>query len=191
MKEQKRHFLAQVALGWFTIKEDGTIWRNVVFHGGGVPTMKWIHPVRAERSVSSRKGYRRIMFYAEGKRMKVGAHRIVWMHHNHLDMPETLEINHKDEVKSHNHPDNLELNTRSENVKYSLSRHPRNFKSLNILGGKGEGNHASKLTDMQVKEIRRLYKLRTMCQREIAQRYAITQAAVSRIILRKSWGYLE
>lgn len=54
MTDDEKAFLAQIALGWFTVKPDGTIWRNIKFHGGGVSLPEWITPTRAERSTSKK-----------------------------------------------------------------------------------------------------------------------------------------
>src|SRR5690606_10298728 len=74
MTEHEQAFLAQVALGWFTVKPNGTIWRNIRFHGGGPATgvagLTWITPTRAERSVSAKGKYLRVMFYDRGRRRK-------------------------------------------------------------------------------------------------------------------------
>ena len=185
MTNDERAFLAQVALGWFTANGDGTIWRNAEFTGGGVPTLKWVEPRRAERSASEEDGYIRVMFHDSGERLMVQAHRIIWMVVNRADIPAPLEVNHKDGVKYHNHPDNLELLTRPENVKHAIHVLGRKPKAQN-----GTANTFAKLTDQQVMEIRALWASQTMSQRQIAERFGLKQATISCIVTGKTWRHL-
>ncbi len=183
MTDNERAFLAQIALGWFTVRPDGTIWRNMRFHGGGVATLNWITPERAERSVSKAGAYLRVMFRDGRQRRKVSANRIVWMLANQRDIPSGMEINHKDGKKQRNHPSNLELTTHQENA----------IHSVRVLGNKpkarfGEANAAAKVTAQQVAEIRGLLAQKSMAQREIASLYGLTQSAVSAIATGKSWA---
>ena len=183
MTEHEKAFLAQIALGWFKVRANGTIWRHVLFHGGGVAGLEFIAPVRAERSVSKKGGYLRVMFRDGRQRRKVTAQRIVWMVANLRDIPAGLQVNHRDGNKQNNHPDNLELVTHKENA----------IHSVRVLGNKpkarvGEANAAAKVTAQQVAEIRGLAAQKSMPQREIASIYGITQSAVSAIVTGKSWA---
>jgi DNA-binding transcriptional regulator YiaG len=187
VKPEEQAFLAQVALGWFLVKGDGTIWRMIKFTGGGTPSLKRINSTRAERSKSKQDGYPRVLFWHQGKRLKVHAHRIVWMVANKADIPDSMEINHKHEDgdKSRNHPGNLELVTRSENVKHAI----------HVLGKKrkarpGTENPAARLNEGQVAEIRALWKARAMSQRQIGERFGIKQQTVQNIVNGKTWKHV-
>jgi hypothetical protein len=184
MTDDEKALLAQVALGWFTVKPDGTIWRNVIFHGGGVSLPTWIKPTRAERSVSKADGYLRVMFNDQGKRRRVAAHRVSWMVANRQDIPPTMEINHEhqDGNKQRNDPRNLSLVTRRENVVHAIRVLKRKPKAQN-----GEKNAMAKVTEAQVAEIRSLVAAKSLPQREIGKMYGITQSAVSAIVTGKSW----
>lgn len=186
MKHEETAFLAQIAIGWFTVKEDGSIWRHVEWHGGGAPSFSTTEPRRAECSKSSPDGYPRVLFHHQGQRLKVSAHRIVWIVTNRRPIPEAMEINHKDGNKANAHPSNLELVTRAENVRHAIR----------VLGKKrkarlGTDNAQAKLTEAQVMEIRGLAAAKALTQREIAARFGLTQSAVSAIVLRKSWAHLD
>lgn len=185
MTKNEAAFLAQVAMGWFSIHEDGSIWRNVEFSGGGIPTMRWIAPRPAECSQSAECGYPRIMFHHLGERLQVAAHRIVWIHANRQPIPSPMEINHKDGNKSNRNPANLELVTRSENVKHSIHVLGRKKKSQ-----PGEMNAAAKTTARQVAEIRALWAAGAMSQPDLAKRFGLTQSAISAIVTRKSWKHV-
>lgn len=183
MTDDEKAFLAQVALGWFAVDAEGRIWRNIKFQGGGVSLPKWITPTRAERSVSGKGKYLRVMFADAGKRRKVNANRIVWMVANHADLSSLLDVNHKDGNKQHNHPSNLETATRAQNVNHSFKVLGQRTKEQ-----RGELNPAAKVTAEQVAEIRALARAKVMPQSEIGKRYGITQSTVSAIVLGKSWG---
>ena len=186
MTIDEKAFLAQVALGWFQVNQDGTIWRLAEFVGGGVTRLQWVEPRRAERSTSAEEGYLRILFFDQGERKHVAAHRIVWMVLNRADIPAPMEINHRDGKKWHNEPSNLELVTRPENVKHAIRILGRRHKAQG-----GEQNPSAKLTEAQVMEIRALCESKSINQREIAQRFGIKQSTVSAIVLRKkSWRHL-
>ena len=179
-------FLAQVALGWFSIDSEGRIWRHVRFRGGGSSSLQRLEkPTRAERS-SSRKGqYRRVMFRTPQGRMMVPAHRVVWMISNQDTIPSPMEINHENGIKSDNRPSNLTRVTRPENTTHSVR----------VLGNKpkarvGTDNSSAKLTEAQVLEIRALCASREMSQREIGRLFGLKQSTVSAIALRKSWAHL-
>lgn len=186
MSKNEQAFLAQVALGWFSIHEDGSIWRSIEFEGGPTPTMKWIPSRPADVSESKDEGYVRVMFHHKGERLQVAAHRIIWMTHNRAMIPDIMEVNHKDGKKDNNEPSNLELMTRPENVKHAI----------HVLGCKrrkaqpGMDNAMAKLTESQVMEIRALGEAKAMSQREIGERFGLTQSGVSAILRRKSWAHL-
>lgn len=47
-----------------------------------------------------------------------------------------------------------------------------------------------KLTEEQVRDIRRLYSAGKLMQREIAQQYGISRSNVSLIVNRKAWSHV-
>lgn len=184
MTDDEQAFLAQIALGWFTVDASaGAIWRNVRFHGGGVSLPRWISPTRAERSVSKQGAYLRVMFNDAGERRRVSAHRIIWMVANRRAIPAGLEVNHRNGNKQHNTHTNLELATHAENA----------IHSVRVLGNKpkarlGEANAAARLTVQQVAEIRGLVARRSLPQRELAAIYGVSQGTISAIVTGKSWA---
>lgn len=189
MKAEEQAFLSLVALGAFMVDSQGAVWRHRRMIGGsrsGSPSYQaaLARPERAERSQSG--GYPKVMFTHRSHRMAVYAHRIVWMVVNGEDIPDGLEINHKNGIRSDNHPSNLELVTHSENM----------IHGIRVLGRKpkaqyGEMNACAKLTAKQVAEIKYLCAKRTLAQSQIAKRFGVTQSAISAIHLGKSWGHVE
>jgi hypothetical protein len=185
VKEQERAFLAQMALGWFSVASDGAIWRHARWTQGGTPRLIAIEPTRAESSESE--GYPTVLFYdpTTGDRLKVFAHRIVWMVANQRSIPEPMQINHKDGVRSNSAPSNLELVTPSENVTHGIRVLGRRSKAQD-----GAANAQAKLTATEVAEIRTLWEAKALSQEDMATRFGVTQSTISAIVLRKSWRHV-
>lgn len=88
----------------YTITRDGKIFSN------------WSK--RYMLGTPNRNGYLTICMKTKDKKSMVYLfHRVIWFYFNG-EIPEGLEINHKDEDKSNNTLDNLELLTRADNVRY-------------------------------------------------------------------------
>jgi hypothetical protein len=185
MRDAERSFLALVAIGVFRVDGGGAIWKHRRLIAGsrtGSPPY-WrdvAPPQRAETSESD--GYPTVLFSDGETRKKVFAHRIVWMVANQADIPEPLEVNHKDGVRTNAHPLNLELMTPSGNVLHGI----------HVLGRKptsqrGERHAHARLTAAQVAEIRRLCETKAMAQTKVGEMFGVSQRTVSEIYLRKTW----
>ena len=191
MKDNEKEFLAQVAIGWFVVNlETGEIWRAARSIGGSrtgtKPYMKMLErPIRAEKCVSNK--HLKICFTVGCRnRMGVYAHRAVWMIANRAEIPEGMEINHKDGNPRNNKPSNLEIVTHQENVAHA-------GRVLGVMGKKyqmGEDNASARLTEGQVRTIRRLCAEKQVPQRKIAEMFGVNQGTVSAIHVRKSWAHI-
>lgn len=88
----------------YTITRDGKIFSN------------WAK--RYMLGTPNRDGYLTLCLKTKDKKSIVCYfHRVIWFYFNG-EIPEGYEINHKDEDKSNNSLDNLELLTRGDNVRY-------------------------------------------------------------------------
>ncbi|MFA5340256.1 MAG: HNH endonuclease signature motif containing protein [Clostridia bacterium] len=189
MKENEKEFLAQVALGWFNVStENGMIMRMARMFGSRIGNKSHVrmleNPVRAERSIS--RNHLKIWFTTEEKRMAVYSHRIIWMIANNATIPDGLEINHKDGNPKNNRAENLEVVTRQENTLHA-------GRVLKVMGKKnqtGERNAYARVNEEQVLKIRKLCKMKTMPQHQIAKLFGIEQVTVSNIHRRKTWKHL-
>jgi len=56
---------------------------------------------------------------------------------------------------------------------------------------KGETNGNSKLTEKEVKEIRKLYEFGVLNQYELAKNYGVTQPAIGCIVRKKTWRHIN
>lgn len=92
--------------------------------------------------------------------------------------PEGLQINHKDGDKRNSHASNIEYVTPSENMRHALRNGLR-------VPPQGEQCAHAKLTVTQVVEIRELAA--TLTYPEIARRFGIDRARVSRICRGELW----
>ena len=71
----------------------------------------------------------------------------------------------------------------------SIKDHIKPLKDKHQVGKRGEGNNSSKLNEADVLQIRKLRG--QMTQKQIAEKYGITQAQVSSIQTRKTWRHIN
>ncbi len=101
------------------------------------------------------------------------------------------EVNHKDGVRGNGRADNLEWVTHLENMRQAAKVTDSMFKGPRTRAGvRTHACGAAKLTKDTVVEIRRLYAggERSMA---IAKRFGVEKCAVTRIISRKTWGWVK
>ena len=130
-------------------------------------------------------GYLRVSLSLASKRKRHFVHRLV-AESFLLNDNERCYVNHKDLDKKNNNVSNLEWCTRSENMqhaKYNGRLHK--FKPLN-----GESNPSSKLTKLDVKEIRALWGWGWFFRKEIADAYGVSQKTISDINLGYTWKHV-
>lgn len=97
------------------------------------------------------------------------------------EIPEGMEVNHKDGVKRNNNVSNLEIITASENILHAFAiglKTPQ----------KGELHGQAKLTDEMVREIR---AIKGCSQRAIAAKFGVTQSIVWAILAGKIWRHVS
>lgn len=81
-----------------------------------------------------------------------------------------------------NRASNLAWKTHSENEADKIAHGTSN---------RGQNNWTSKLTEDDVREIRRLWATGNYYQRDLAVHFCITQPSVSAIVTRKKWSWLD
>jgi hypothetical protein len=125
--------------------------------------------------IQDRKGYKRIILLKKSKHKSFLIHRLVAV--NFIPNPKNLlEINHIDGNKQNNNVENLEWVSRYENMKHAED---------NFLLAQGETHGNSKLTEIEVLEIRRIYK--KGMGTELAKKYNVARQTITSIIRKKLW----
>jgi len=116
------------------------------------------------------------IIYVKG--LGMGAHR--FSYRLNREIPENLYVLHSCDNPSCVNPKHLFVGTQQDNMQDMLKK-GRQFYP------KGENAGMSKLTKNQINKIRELYKTGKYFQKDLANKYGISQTNVSCIILNKSW----
>ena len=113
-----------------------------------------------------------------GKSKTFTVHRLVAI--AFLENPLNLAIvNHKDGIKTNNHYTNLEWCTTQQNTQHTTENNLISF---------GENHGMSKLTDMQVLEIREKYKPKGVYSSyRLAVEYNVSRVLINQVVRRKIW----
>ena len=131
--------------------------------------------------INIRSGYYYTALHKEGRLKMAKTHRLVAI--EFISNPENKPyINHKDGNKSNNNISNLEWVTFSENMKHAFK-----IGLIKPHGVKGEKNPAHKVTEKQVREIKRLLA-QNKKGRSIAQIYKVSESIISAIKRGKTWA---
>lgn len=133
-----------------------------------------------------RRGYKSVTLCVNDQKKTLAVHRLVWESFNGK-IPDGFVINHKNGAKAWNRLSNLEVMTISENTAHGfrhLGRKPPNNPNP------GAKNGRAIISDDQVREIRQRYKQGGVSQTSLANEFGLTQASVSRIVLRKNWSHI-
>lgn len=98
-------------------------------------------------------------------------------------IPQGMDLMHKCDNPRCINPDHLSVGTRSQNMKDCSTRGRAKIPTSKSYG---ESNGASKLREVDIRSIRRLLD-KGCTQREIAERFGISQSQVSHIKLGRAW----
>lgn len=112
-----------------------------------------------------------------GKGKQVRVHRYMYEKYKG-EIPNGMSVLHTCDTPRCCNPEHLFLGTQTDNM--------RDAKQKNRIGYKvfhGENHPLSKVTMKQVEEIKDLYKTGNYYQRELGEKYGISQACISRILL--------
>ena len=179
--------------GELEIDTQGRVWRLKKRHGRGVMNgggyAKGVRAslcprVRAE--FRQRQGYLMVTTTIQGKRATTGAHRLVWVYFNDV-IPAGITINHKNGQKDDNRPSNLELATYQQQNRHTIYVLGKNQR---VLNQDGIQNHAAKLTEASVRQMRQ-ERLAGWNLNALAEKYRIAFQTVSEICRRQAWRHLD
>jgi hypothetical protein len=114
------------------------------------------------------------------KGRQIAAHRYSYEVH-HGEIPQGMVVMHTCDRPTCVNPAHLRLATNAENAADSArkARRPR-----------GSRQHAAKLTEGQVLDLRARYAAGGVSQKELAAEYGVSHALVSNIITRRIWNHI-
>ena len=110
------------------------------------------------------------------------AHRVSWGLTNG-PIPNGLHVLHKCDNPPCCNPKHLFLGTQGDNIRDMFAKGRKD--------SRGSANSNAKLTETQVKEIRSSYALGESNTYELAQKYGVSQCAISCVIRRKTWAHIS
>lgn len=165
--------------GFYAASDSGMIFRTSTYGKNPRPRLR---PVAAR---IKRGGYAIAHLCKEGKRRDASFHRCIWEAHVG-PIPDGMEINHINGVKTDNRLLNLELCTKSENTlhKFRVLGHRSRGRPL-----PGSGNHAAKLTEVDIPIIRKMAR-DGLNYHQIASRYPVSPEMIGMIVRRQKWQHI-
>ena len=132
-------------------------------------------------STSQSAKYKMVCLHLNGVTVNKYVHRLVA--EQYCERPEGCnEVDHIDGDKFNNHADNLEWVTRAENMSRAYD--------ANLIDCRGTNSALSKTNESDVIEMRRLWDLREMKQRELSAMFNVSISQVSAIVNRKQWKHI-
>lgn len=157
--------------GWYDVSNHGRVKR--VRPGRNTHIGKILEPWL------SGSNYLRVCLTSDGKRNHFDVHRLVARAFIG-PVPPGHEVNHKGGVKTNNRPGNLEYVTRQQNLLHRT-------RILKI--GIGEGHHCAKLTNENVREIRRALA-EGVSGYSLAKRFDVRTCTIYKIKHGQAWRHV-
>ena len=145
-------------------------WLNVIVRDGC-----WAWLCKAH----SKEGYARIDTTVNGVRYRILAHRASWIIHNN-SVPKFL-ILHKCDNPICTNPSHLFEGTDLDNS---------NDKCLKNRQTRGEEVFSSKLSELQIFQVRADYATGKFTQRELGKKYGLNHCNICSILNRKTWSHV-
>lgn len=172
--------------GLYEVSDHGRLRRISTYGKRPKAICRIIAPHRKKVTRTGQYGYCDYWLYKNGEKWCIQAHVLVWTTFMG-PIPKGYEINHKDGIKDRNVLDNLEPITRSENIIHRfrvLGHPPPNNPSPGMRNG------SAKLTDEEVREIRRRYDAGGVFQHQLAKEFGVSQRTICLIVRREGWTHV-
>jgi len=119
----------------------------------------------------------------------MGAHRASWLIH-YGAIPDNLWVLHRCDVHACVRPDHLFLGTHDDNMADMTTKQRAAFQQHPENALKGEQHGNAKLTENDVREIRRLRAI-GVSRMAVARMFGISQSSVKKITGRYSWAHVD
>lgn len=114
-------------------------------------------------------------FFSIGPRSE-RAHRVAYALHHRAEIPRGMFVCHTCDNRLCVNPAHLFLGSATDNNRDRAKKGRSGIR-------RGEKNHGAKLTDASAREIAALYGMGNIKQSDLARRYGVSQATVSKIVL--------
>ena len=167
--------------GYFADKQ-GNIWSGFKSMGMGKGRSNTGTPLRKLKPIRSNDGYLAVNVYRNKKSYSVRIHRLVLEAFNG-PCPKGYWARHLDGDGTNNHKSNLKWDTPSNNIRDKI-RHGTMPSQI------GEKNHAAKLNDEEVKDIKFLLEHTTFTQEAISEMFGVTRQLIGKIKNKRIWTHV-
>lgn len=171
-----KDYVIRKAIHQGTIKVDahnGQIWRVFKYRNGAFRNKQ----LKLQRQKS---GHLTYALCLNNRSITCSVHRTVWIYSNGIPS-QNLEINHKDSNPANNKIGNLEIVTHKENALHAKTNNRLSY---------GEHRPASKLTESDVKSIRKEYKWFKVGIVFLAIKYDVHPSTIHRAVTCQTWQHI-
>jgi hypothetical protein len=168
---------------WETIKEYNDIYE--ISNKGQVRRVipsRWAKAKILSPGISKR-GVKNITLSKNAVKHKYLVHRLVALYFLGQPPKNKRQINHKNGNPSDNVANNLEWCSPKENVQHGIK--------TGLIKIIGADHWKSRLSEKDIKEIRKIYKTGQISQTELGRRYKVTQANIWSIVNNKRWKLIK
>lgn len=135
---------------------------------------------------TSTKGYSHVFLMNGGKSKAYYVHRLLMLTY-FPPKDDSLVVNHIDGDKKNNRLDNLEWVTNRQNLLHALDS---GLRKMDSFDHKGENNPNSKLKKEDVVFIYESLKNKDFSQKQLSERFEVSQMSISNIKNKKKWKKL-
>jgi len=153
--------------GQYSISRDGEVWSE--------------HSQRCLAPSEDKSGYLTVLLSKDGETKRHFVHVLVMQAYGPSKPGSMYEVAHLDGDNQNNYYRNLQWKTKRQNVDDRRRHGTENI---------GEQNPRARLSDSDIRRIRRLYEAGSRTQQALADEYGVSRAQISNIINRKRWGHL-
>jgi hypothetical protein len=150
----------------YTVYSDGRVWSN---KNSG----KWIN------GGINKRGYEFVILRINNQYVKWYLHRLILQTFNEIPEWKTLQVNHKNLIKSDNRLENLEWISGLDNIRHAIENDAYPIR-------KGENAVNVKLTDEEAKII----KYSSFSANELKRMYGCSRCTVSQIRNNRKWKHI-